>query len=175
MEFKAGSSLTPPCDQRIEWFEKTYRVTLPLEYVDVLKVGNGAIPETNLFDQVGRERLIERMLCLLEKPSSDPINGWADITVVMTQLDARLVDDEQLVGMNVIPIAVLFGGDFLCLDYRADIKTPVVAVWDHEQSEEFQPQLATVANSFRQFDGFLRRCVSDRGDTVSDRGDTELA
>lgn len=156
MEFKAGSSLTPPSDQRIEWFEKTYRVTLPPEYVAVLKVGNGAIPETNLFDQGGRERLIERMLCLLETPRTDP-NGWADITVVMTQLDARLVDDEQLVGMNVVPVAALFGGDFLCLDFRADAESPVVAVWDHEQSEEFQPQLETVADSFRQFDGLLRK------------------
>jgi hypothetical protein len=157
MHFKTGSAVIPPSDQRIEWFEKTYHVKLPPEYVAVLKVGNGAIPEKNLFVQAGRERLIERMLCLLEKPSSDDVNGWADITVVMTQLDCRLIDDEELVGMNVIPIAVLFGGDFLCLDYRADIKTPVVAVWDHEQSEEFQPQLEKVADSFRQFDGLLRR------------------
>lgn len=157
MEFKTGSSLSPPSDQRIEWFEKTYRVTLPLEYVKVLKAGNGAIPETSLFDQGSRERLIERMLCLLERPSSDRANGWADITVVMSQLDARLIDDEQLVGMNVIPIAALFGGDFLCLDYRGDINTPVVAVWDHEQSEEFQPWLERVADSFRQFDNLLRR------------------
>jgi hypothetical protein len=157
MEFKTGSSLTSPSDKRIEWFEKTYRVTLPPEYVVSLKTGNGAIPETNLFNQAGRERLIERMLCLLENPSSDQANGWADITVVMTQLDARLIDDEQLVGMNVIPIAALFGGDFLCLDYRADPQNPVVAVWDHEQSEEFQPSLEVVANSFRQFDTLLRR------------------
>lgn len=157
MKFKTGSSLIPPSDQRIEWFEKTYRVTLPPEYVVVLKEGNGAIPEANLFDQASRERLIERMLCLLEKTSSDQANGWADITVVLTQLDARLIDDEQLVGMNVVPIAALFGGDFLCLDFRGDTKAPVVVVWDHERSEEFKPHLEMVANSFPQFDGLLRR------------------
>ena len=156
MEFKAGSSLTPPTDQRIQWFEKTYRVTLPSEYLDVLNAGNGATPETSLFDQGNRERLIERMLCLLEKPGADA-NGWLDITVVMTQLDARLIDDEELIGMNVIPIAALFGGDFLCLDYRENSESPVVAVWDHEQSDEFQPKLETVATSFRQFDDQLRK------------------
>lgn len=157
MEFQPQTALVPPSDQRIAWFEKTYRVVLPLDYVAILRTSNGAVPLTNLFDQGGKERLIERMLCLLEKPKGDQVNGWFDITVVITQLDSRLIDDEELVGMNVIPIAALFGGDFLCLDYRADAQSPVVAVWDHERSEELQPHLETIAPSFKQFDTLVRR------------------
>ena len=157
MEFQPGTSLFPPSVKRIAWFEENYRVKLPGDYVELLRVGNGAIPLTNVFDQGDKQRLIERMLCLLESPRTDQTNGWADISIVITQLDSRLIDDEELVGMNVIPFAVLFGGDFLCLDYRADARAPGIAVWQHEQSDEFQPYLETVATSFSRFDGMLRR------------------
>jgi len=157
MEFQPETSLPPPSNERIAWFEETYRVTLPIQYVEVLRVGHGAVPLTKVFDQGGKKRLIERMLCLLENPRTDQQNAWADITVVMTQLDSRLIDNQELVGMNVIPVAALFGGDFLCLDYRADLRSPLIAVWEHEHSDDFRPSLETVATSFSQFQEMLRR------------------
>ena len=64
------------------------------------------------------ELLIERFLCLLEDSEDDDENGWYDIEVVLSDIDTRLTDDEDLTGINVIPFAVLFAGDFLCLDFR---------------------------------------------------------
>ena len=64
------------------------------------------------------ELLIERFLCLLEDPEDDDENGWYDIEVVLSDIDTRLTDDEDLTGINIIPFAVLFAGDFLCLDFR---------------------------------------------------------
>lgn len=158
MEFQPGTSLAPASNERVAWFEKTYRIILPIEYVEVLRVGNGAVPLSPIFDQNGKKRLIERMLCLLDNPRDDQKNGWADITVVMTQLDSRLIDNEDLIGMNVIPFAALFGGDFLCLDYRANPRSPVIAVWEHENSDDFRPCLETVATSFTQFYDLLAKC-----------------
>ena len=155
MDFEQGTTLALPTDDRIRWFEATYRVKLPDDYVAALKAGNGAIPSRKTFHQGKRERLIERMLCLLPNPKNDQANGWYDLTVVISQLDARLIDDENLVGMNVIPLAVLFAGDYVCLDYRGNPNAPVIAVWDHERSDEFQPVLETVAPSFTEFDNML--------------------
>ena len=55
---------------------------------------------------------------MLEDSEDDDENGWYDIEVVLSDIDTRLTDDEDLTGINVIPFAVLFAGDFLCLDFR---------------------------------------------------------
>jgi hypothetical protein len=155
MEFQQGTALVPPTDDLIRWFETTYRVKLPGDYIAALKGGNGAVPTRREFRQGRRERMIERMLCLTPEPQNDQVNGWYDLTVVISQLDARLIDDENLVGMNVIPIAMLFAGDFVCLDFRRTPASPVVAVWDHEQSRDLHPVLEPVAPSFTAFDNLL--------------------
>jgi hypothetical protein len=155
MDFKTGTVLSPPTDDLIRWFEATYRVKLPSDYIAALKVGNGGIPTRNEFRQGRRERLIERMLCLIQAPQNDQIHGWYDMTVVLSQLDSRLIDDEDLVGMNVIPIAALFAGDFLCLDFRRMSDSPIIAVWDHERSRDLRPVLEPVAYSFTAFEGML--------------------
>jgi len=126
-------------------------VKLPSAYLELLRTANGAVPRERAFSQGDKERSIERFLPLLEAPGDDREMGWYDVTSVLTQLDARLVDRDDLVGMNVIPIAALFGGDFVCLDYRDGRAAPTVAVWDHEQSDELAPHLDKVADSFESF------------------------
>lgn len=155
MEFQQGTALAPPADDLIRWFETTYRVKLPADYVAALKDGNGAVPRQQAFRQGRRERMIERMLCLVTEPRTDQVNGWYDLTVVLSQLDARLIDDENLVGMNVIPIAALFAGDFVCLDFRLAPESPTVVVWDHEQSRDLHPVLEPLAPSFAAFERLL--------------------
>lgn len=156
MKFKNESILLAPSDERIKWFEESYRVILPEEYKNLLRTYNGAVLETNIFESDGREYLIERFLCLLDKPKEDSINGWYDLSVVITQLDARLIDDEDLIGMNVIPIATLFAGDFVCLDYR-ESEIPTVVVWFHEESDDFNPATVKVANNMNQFLDMLKQ------------------
>jgi hypothetical protein len=155
MDFQQGTALIPPTDELVQWFETTYRVKLPNDYVAALQAGNGAVPSRKEFRQGTRERMIERMLCLIPEPQNDQTNGWYDLTVIVTQLDTRLIDDENLVGMNVIPIAALFAGDFVCLDFRRDPESPTVAVWDHERSRDLHPVLEPIAPSFTVFDNLL--------------------
>jgi hypothetical protein len=156
MDFETGTPLPPPSEGRIRWFEATYRVHLPSEYLEALRKGNGGVPMRKLFNQGRKERLVERMLCLMDHPKEDQVNGWYDMSVVLSHLDSRLIDDENLIGMNVIPISALFGGDYVCLDFRTSPKSPTVAVWDHETSEDFAPVLDTVSPSFAAFDSLLK-------------------
>lgn len=57
----------------------------------------------------------------------------------------------QLKDVRVLPIAVLFAGNFLCLDFRQAPEKPVVTVWDHELSEDFNPVHYKIADSFSEF------------------------
>lgn len=151
MKIKENSIILPlPNDEVISSFEEYCRIELPEEYKKFLKVNNGAIPYTNSFNHEGRDYLIERFLCLLESPESDEIYGWYDLEVVLSQIDTRLTDDENLVGANVIPFAALFAGDFVCLDFRENEK-PSVSVWFHEESDELKPVTIKVAESFDEF------------------------
>lgn len=149
MKVKTESILPAPSDQRIVEFESDCRIALPEEFKQFIKEYNGAVPITNQFSDGRGERMIERFLCLVDDFESD-VNGWYDIEVVLTQIESRLLDDEDLIGYNVIPFAALFAGDFVCLDCRKSGISPVV-VWYHEESDDLSPVFATVATNFTEF------------------------
>ncbi len=152
MRIDASSVLPAPSQERVRWFEESYRVKLPPALRSFLHRCNGGVPTGEAtFVVNGRERLLERFLPILESPRAAGTIGWYDISVVITQIEDRLIDDDDLVGTNMVPIAALFGGDFLCLDYRADVAEPSVVVWDHEQSEEGAPVVFEVCDSFSDF------------------------
>lgn len=69
----------------------------------------------------------------------------------MTQLEDRLTENEDLIGADFIPIAVLFAGDFVCLDFRKDRKNPEIVVWNHEESAELEPVTYFVTNTFHDY------------------------
>lgn len=142
--------LPKPSNERIEWFEKIYRIKLPDTYKEFLYKFNGAKPINNTIHINSHKYVLERFLCLLDRPKENEVYGWYDLTSVLTQLDCRLIDDEDLVGMNIIPIAVLFGGDFICLDYRNNLN-PSVILWNHEESDEFLPVTKKIANNIDEF------------------------
>ncbi|EFI82832.1 SMI1/KNR4 family protein [Listeria grayi] len=52
---------------------------------------------------------------------------------------------------NQCQLAVLFAGDFLCLDFRESEEKPKTVVWNHEESNELEPVFYHVANSFDEF------------------------
>jgi hypothetical protein len=70
------------------------------------------------------------------------------VSVVATQLDARLSVDPDSTGLAVVPIAALFGGDMLVLDFRDAADDPPVGRWDHEASNDFRPMVSPVAPDF---------------------------
>ncbi|MFC0271842.1 SMI1/KNR4 family protein [Metabacillus herbersteinensis] len=123
--------------------EQAWKVKLPNDYADFIKKNNGVTPIDNSFTFDNHGYLIERFLCILKEPDKSN-DGMYDIDVILTltltltltQIEDRLTDNEDLVGVEILPIAVLFAGDFLCLDYREDNLNPSVCVWCHEESGE---------------------------------------
>ena len=96
MKIENNSIVTPlPTDELIEAFENDSRVELPQDYKCFLKKYNGAIPETNMFTFKRRKYLVERFLCLLENYKDDYQNGPYEMRVIITQLDARLLEEED--------------------------------------------------------------------------------
>ncbi|MGV2962609.1 SMI1/KNR4 family protein [Paenibacillus sp. AGC30] len=139
-----------PGDDLLDAVERSFRVSFPESYRHFIKEHNGAVPITNMFSMNQQEYIIEKFLCILDDSESDPINGWYDIEVTITQIGDRLTDNEDLVGMNVVPIAALFSGNFICLDFR-ETEEPTVVIWFHEESEEFSPVTQKVALNILEF------------------------
>jgi hypothetical protein len=161
MRFEPGTSLPPPTSREIRGFEEYNQVNLPQEYVELLQQGNGGVPIDRLFMQGAQERLIERMFCISDgDPNAFPIHGIFFIGVVLAQVGERLSDSPDITGMDVIPIAELFAGDMLCLDYRRRPLQPEVVVWDHESSTVFAPHVEKIADSFAAFLTLVRSAAS---------------
>jgi len=139
-----------PADYLFQQKEAFWRIKLPSEFIDFLKANNGGRPLDGNFKCNNHEYVIDRFLCLLEVPRNNN-QGMYDIDVTLTQIEDRLTDNEDLIGVEVLPIAVLFAGDFVCLDFRENKIRPSICVWDHEKSRELDPVTYSVANTFTEF------------------------
>ena len=60
------------------------------------------------------------------------------------------ISDGQFLAIAGAAIAALFAGNFLCLDYRTS-DVPSIAIWFHEESDEYSPSLVKIADSFSEF------------------------
>ena len=151
----SGSVLPPPSDALLTQVQAYYEVKFPADYLRLLSQSNGCEPTRKFFALDGNERVVERFLPMLEDAKSDERNGWADLEVVASQLDTRLATDPDGENIDLIPIAALFAGDFVVLDYRANRAVPTVGVWNHEASTDFAPVVKTVAPTVTEFLGML--------------------
>ncbi len=152
MENLLGSVLPGPSKKTIKAFEDEFELVLPMDYIKFIKENNGIIPKLNKLKYGNREYLIERFLCLLTvKQANSLVEGCYDIGTVALQLEERLTANEEDTSISILPIASLFAGDFICLDFRYNLKKPTICIWYHEDSEEFSPKIQTIANSFKDF------------------------
>ena len=146
-----GSIIEPlPADDRITRTEQGLQVVFPEDYKEFLKAYSGGDPNYATFLAAGHEWCIDCFLCLLPKGVENPSFCY-DIDVVWGQIDDRLGEDPGGTGAEMVPIAVLFAGDMVCLDYREDPRNPKVVVWLHEESEFLKPSTRFVANTFTEF------------------------
>lgn len=151
MEVKDGSIVYPlPDDTLIAEKEKKWRIKLPDSYKQFIKKYNGATTIKDSFLCNNHSYAIDRFLCIL-KVTGERDDEFYDIGVVRTQLEERIVSDEDLVGTELLPIAVLFAGDFICLDYRNNDNEPFVCVWNHEESSDLDPVTYFTSESFEEF------------------------
>ena len=151
MKVKEESIIFPrPTPEILSRKEKRWHVALPDAYKDFLTCYNGSVPENRVFDCGSNDYVVTRFLGLVDDYQNNDL-GIFDIGVVETQIGERLSANEDLVGMDMVPIAVLFAGDFLCLDFRETPDHPTVCVWYHEESGVFDPATEKVADSFEEF------------------------
>ena len=139
-----------PTDALLQEREVAWKVRLPEDYKKFIKNENGLIPSKRYFHFGNNEKVIDRFLAILAI-SGEKAEEAYDIGVVSTQLEGRIVFDEDYVGMQLISIAALFGGDFVCLNYIEDPKNPSMCIWYHEESYEMEPAIEFVANNFTEF------------------------
>ena len=144
-----------PTDALLQEREVAWRVKLPDDYKEFIKRKNGFRPSKHLFSLKNRSFLIELFLCVLEKTKDNPLAMY-DIDVVMSQLDERLFVNEDILGFELVPIAALFGGDFVCLNYIENPENPRICIWYHEESYELEPAIEFVANNFTEFLAMLQ-------------------
>ena len=144
-----------PTDALLQEREVAWRVKLPDDYKELIMRKNGFRLSKNLYSVTNRSFLIERFLCILENTKDNPL-GMYDIDVVMSQLDERLFVHEDILGFELIPIAALFGGDFVCLNYVEDSEKPSICIWYHEESYELEPAIEFLANNFTEFLAMLQ-------------------
>ena len=137
-----GTSASSPSSDRLEVVQRSFGITLSHDYVDFLRSTNGGIPIRRYFSLAGNEKVVERFLSLVEAYKADPL-GIYDIEVVWSQIEERLND-------SLVPIAEVFAGDFLCLDFSKSSE-PAVILWDHEKSRVDVPYLMPVAPSLGHF------------------------
>lgn len=144
-----------PTEELLAEKERKWRLVLPADYKNFIMSYNGCIPNEKSFDCNRHSYAVTRFLCVL-KDVEETEDGWYDIGVVESEIGERLTDNEDLIGIEVLPVAELFAGDYVCLDFRNDKVNPSVCVWSHEESEEFAPVTYEVASSFSEFIELLR-------------------
>lgn len=151
MKIEEGTVINPiPTEELLVEKERKWRLSLPKDYKEFILQYNGGVPRDNSFNCNSHRYAITRFLCIL-KNVKQGTGGWYDISVVESQIGERLTDNEDLIGIEVLPIAELFSGDYLCLDFRENKLHPSICVWSHEESREFEPVTYFVSNDFASF------------------------
>lgn len=150
MQINMNSILEENISERLQKVEEYSKVNFPKSYIDFIKKYNIGIPMTSEFLCNKHLYAIDRFLGFVNEYKTSPLGNY-DIAVVLSQIDTRLTDNPNLIGDELIPIASLFAGDYVCLDFRQNRDNPSVCVWSHEESDEFNPITYNVANTFSDF------------------------
>jgi hypothetical protein len=151
MDVKNESIIYPlPDNNLLSEKQRKWRVDLPQTYKEFIKKYNGGSPTKDSFKYNNHVYVIDRFLCIL-MVTGEREDEYYDIGVVRTQLEERIVFDEDLIGTELLPIAALFAGDFVCLDYRDNPKEPIVCVWDQEESSDLNPVTKKISSTFEDF------------------------
>jgi hypothetical protein len=151
MNFEIESYVKPlPSEILLDNNEKFWKVSLPLDFRQFMMKYNGCIPKNRQLKINNHEYFIERFLCILDDPQENDF-GMYDVDVVWSQLDERLFFHDDILGVELLPIAILFAGDFICLDFSQDRLSPSICIWYHEESYELEPSIQKVADSFSEF------------------------
>lgn len=155
MQIEMKSEILPMINEQIiRREEEMWRIKLPSDYYHFLLNTNGGVPQKREFIFNNHGYMVVCFLCILEDTEHSKF-GCYDIDVVLSQIEERLTENEDLVGYELLPIAELFAGDYICLDYRENKGNPDICIWSHEESGELEPVTYKVADTFSEFVAML--------------------
>ena len=144
-----------PSIELVKEKEEEWCIELPISFKEFIIRYNGIIPKKNLFKiSDDKEYVIERFLCILDDFEENSL-GMYDIDVILSPILEILSVDPDSVGVELLPVATLFGGGFICLDYREGTQNPKVCYWKREDSYEWHPSVKFVSETFEDFLGML--------------------
>ncbi|MCM1325755.1 MAG: SMI1/KNR4 family protein [Bacteroidales bacterium] len=144
------SAMNDGLKERIKKVEEYCNVKFPEDYILFIEEYNAGQPAANTFRANKTDYTIDRFLGFISDYQNSPL-GEYDIAVVMAPIETYLTDNPDLVGAELVPIAVLSTGDYVCLDFKDNKEEPSVCVWDSTKSEEFHPVTYKAADFFLQF------------------------
>jgi len=139
-----------PNDDDLEKLEEAFQVQLPAQYKLFLKRYNGCeLIENDILATINKRCVLERFLGIVKNYKEHSF-GIYDIAVCETSLgeQERNFYRDDILGSELIPIAKLAWGDYLCLNYHYDKNNPTVDFLDYEESGYCDPVTLKVANSF---------------------------
>lgn len=149
-DIKEDSVLKEELTERIQKVEEYCHVKFPDSYIMFIEGYNAGLPEANTFTANHEDYVIERFLGFISDYQDSPLGDY-DIAVVMAPIETYLTDNPDLVGVELVPIANLSTGDYVCLDFKENQEEPGVCIWSSAESEEFHPVTYEVADSFQYF------------------------
>ena len=107
----------PASDGAVRDAERALRVRLPVDFLEVARVHQGAAPVPARIDLPdGAVTSVVHLLHFADVP------GFTNIT-------ARIFPVAGVIDKGVIPFAEDVGGDLFCFNYRETPETPSVAYW----------------------------------------------
>jgi hypothetical protein len=131
-----------PSNEIISAFQAEYCITLPEDYLNLLRHANGGFPELDTIVPVGRPKAADWSVSRFYHLGDDKTSGYS----LWTELEAW----RPILGNDALPIAEDAVGNQIFID----LKTPSapVKVWVHEDHVE----IVDLAPSFQAFIDGLR-------------------
>lgn len=137
-----------PTDELILKKESMWEISLPENYKQFIKKFNGGEPIKSQFSCNNKKYQLSNFLSILEGDFYVNKSAKYDIDVIMTRLDEFIIYDEDLYRVQLLPIALLVGDEYLCFDYKYTTKNPSICLWSSLESSELNPVTYFVANDF---------------------------
>jgi hypothetical protein len=146
MRFKLTDSCTRVSKARLAEFEEEHEVKLPEDYRKFLQKTNGGYPAKPGVVYGPQKRFVEYFLPLLEDEEDEW--GETDIEAVLVVQDGLDYTGREY-GIDLVPIAYLFGGDLVCIDCAKS--PPDVVEFLHDVRPGEAHQFHTIAATFTDF------------------------
>lgn len=121
--------------------EKKWNVSLPLEFVEIIRQHNSGDPENNIFlTNESKERVFGQLLDFNLKNNNNVSKHYSFL--------------EDILPKKTYPFAIDPAGNYICFDYK-DSKNPQIIFWHHEGIIDGENEIHKVEGIAKTFNEFL--------------------